>query len=98
MIRELNRLYTYLLLIAMMLISCTDSFHEQDTAEEIPEGGVRVNFTLSGSYGGPLSDLSRSNPLDNKRMNKNPFKKSSPTDRLATNIRFSSNSIDNVSE
>lgn len=65
MIRELNRLYTYLLLIAMMLVSCTDSFHEQDTAEEIPEGCVRVNFTLSGSYGGPLSDLSRSNPLDN---------------------------------
>lgn len=64
MIRELNRLYTYLLLIAMMLVSCTDSFHEQDTAEEIPEGCVRVNFTLSGSYGGPLSDLSRSNPLD----------------------------------
>lgn len=64
MIRELNRLYTYLLLIAMMLVSCIDSFHEQDTAEEIPEGCVRVNFTLSGSYGGPLSDLSRSNPLD----------------------------------
>ena len=40
----------------------------------------------------------RSNPLDNKRMNKNPFKKSSPTDWLAANIRFSSNSIDNVSE
>ena len=65
MIRELNRLYTYLLLIAMMLVSCTDGLHEQDTAEEIPEGCVRVNFTLSGSYGGPLSDLSRSNPLDN---------------------------------
>lgn len=65
MIRELNILYTFLFLIAMMLVSCTDSFHEQDTAEEIPEGCVRVNFTLSGSYGGPLSDLSRSNPLDN---------------------------------
>lgn len=65
MIRELNRLYTYLLLIAMMLVSCTEGLHEQDVQEEIPEGGVRVNFTLSGSYGGPLSDLSRSNPLDN---------------------------------
>lgn len=64
MIRELNRLYTYLLLIAMMLVSCTDGLHEQDVQEEIPEGCVRVNFTLSGSYGGPLSDLSRSNPLD----------------------------------
>ena len=40
----------------------------------------------------------RSNPLDNKRMNKSPFKKSSPTERLAANFRFSSNSIDNVSE
>lgn len=65
MIRELNRLYTYLLLIAMMLVSCTDGLHEQDAQEEIPEGCVRVNFTLSGSYGGPLSDLSRSNPLNN---------------------------------
>ncbi len=47
-----------------MLVSCNDSLHEQDAAEEIPEGCVRVNFTLSGSYGGPLSDLSRSNPLN----------------------------------
>ena len=38
------------------------------------------------------------NPLKNKQMNKNPFKESSPTDRLAANIRFSSNSINNISE
>lgn len=64
MFRALNILYTFLFLIAIMLLSCTDSLHEQDAQEEIPEGCVRVNFTLSGSYGGPLSDLSRSNPLD----------------------------------
>lgn len=65
MIRALNILYTFLFLIAIMLVSCTDGLHEQDAQEEIPEGCVRVNFTLSGSYGGPLSDLSRSNPLNN---------------------------------
>ena len=65
MIRALNILYTFLFLIAIILVSCDDSLHEQGALEEIPEGCVRVNFTLSGSYGGPLSDLSRSNPLDN---------------------------------
>lgn len=65
MFRALNILYTFLFLIAIILVSCTEGLHEQDVQEEIPEGCVRVNFTLSGSYGGPLSDLSRSNPLDN---------------------------------
>ena len=64
MFRALNIVYTFLFLIAIMLLSCTDSLHEQDAQEEIPEGCVRVNFTLSGSYGGPLSDLSRSNTLE----------------------------------
>lgn len=65
MIRTLNFLYTFLFFTSIILVSCDDSLHEQGALEEIPEGCVRVNFTLSGSYGGPLSDLSRSNPLDN---------------------------------
>ena len=71
MFRALNIVYTFLFLIAIILVSCDDSLHEQDVQEEIPEGCVRVNFTLSGSYGGPLSDLSRSNPF-------NPLDKYSP--------------------
>lgn len=64
MIRVLNMLNKILFLIAVILISCNDGLHEQEIAEEIPEGCVRVNFTLSGSYGGPFSDISRNNSLD----------------------------------
>lgn len=68
MIKHINILLNILLLfIALSISSCKDNIgnpDEEGLSEEIPEGCVKVNFSLSGLYGGPFSDLSRSHPLD----------------------------------